>query len=181
MKNLLREPYLHRHPAAAAGARPVLYGYCINFDLHNIPFAVWDQDRTEQSRRLAEDFNGGPADRTPSVTDFLLDLFRREKQGRDRTLFLKGYVADPAQIEPLLAGEGDAISGRSKVRFVLVIPRGFERDILAGETPTVQALFDAADSNTAGVTNGFLSAAVGAQNARLMTETVGRRHGADFT
>jgi ABC-2 type transport system permease protein len=123
----------------------LLYGYAITFDLYNLPFAVLDEDRSEPARALVRDLNAG---------------------GRVRTLALAGYVAGPAEIEPLLAA--------NKVRFVLVIPRGFGADITAGKQPVVQALFDAADSNTAGVAAGYLAAAIGAHNARLASAALAR-------
>src|SRR5581483_10870183 len=74
------------------------------------------------------------------------------------------------EIEPSLASQ--------RVRFVLVIPSGFGADVSAGRRPVVQALFDAADSNTAGVAAGYLGAALGAHNARLASMALDRAGGA---
>jgi ABC-2 type transport system permease protein len=130
----------------------VIYGFCVSFTMVNVPFAVWDQDRTAPARRLVRRLDAGDEQRT----------FR-----------FVGYVSDPDQIQSLLS------SGR--VRFVLVIPTTFGREVGAGRPVTVQALFDGADSNTAGVTAGFLSAAIAQQNATLATETVARRSGSSPT
>ncbi|MBI3910359.1 MAG: ABC transporter permease [Armatimonadetes bacterium] len=147
--HLLREP----RTVLVSFAQPVmlliLYGYCITFDLHNIPFAVWDQDRSEAARQLVRPLSAG---------------------AQSHTFWLVGYIAHPREIEPLLA--------TARARFVLVIPRGFGADVAAGRTATVQALFDAADSNTAGVSAGYLVGAIAAHNARLATYAVARRHGA---
>ena len=37
----------------------LLYGYCFNFDLRELPFIVWDQDKTVESRRLVQRLNPG--------------------------------------------------------------------------------------------------------------------------
>lgn len=126
----------------------VLYGYAISFDLHDLPFVVWDQDGTAASRRFVEQLGSG---------------------GEERTLVLQRYVSGPKEIDELLAG--------GAVRFALVIPPGFGREMAQGRRPAVQALFDAADSNTAGITAGFLMASVAAQNATLASDTVSRWHG----
>jgi ABC-2 type transport system permease protein len=125
----------------------ILYGYCISFDLRELPFAVWDQDRSAASRALTRDLDRGG------------DSFA-----------LAGYVRRPAEIEPLLAA--------GRVRFVLVIRHGFARDLDAGRPVEVQALFDGADSNTAGVAAGYLAGAVAAHSARLQARAAARLEGA---
>lgn len=126
-----------------------IYGFCVSFTLKDVPFGVWDKDHSAPARQLVRRVNAGE---------------------KGRTFNLAGYVGDPEEIERLLS--------IGRVRFVLVIPHGFGRDVTAGRSTTVQALFDAADSNTAGIASGFLSAAVAAYNARLSTATVSRRSGA---
>lgn len=127
----------------------VIYGFAVSFTLSRVPFAVWDQSPNEDSRLLV----------------------RRIDAGREhRTFKFAGYVRGPHEINEWLS--------RGKARFVLVIPADFHRKIEDGQTATVQALFDAADSNTAGVASGFLSAAVAQHNARLATGTIERRTGA---
>jgi ABC-2 type transport system permease protein len=59
-----------------------------------------------------------------------------------------------------------------------VIPHGFGRDVGAGRPAKVQALFDGADANTAGVASGYLGAAVAAHNVQLFIDQAARRHGA---
>lgn len=72
---------------------------------------------------------------------------------------VRGSVADPRQIENVL--------DRGLVRFVLVIPAGFERDLAAGKSVSVQALFDGADSNTAGIALGYTQALLTEEALRL--------------
>jgi ABC-2 type transport system permease protein len=127
----------------------ILYGYCMSFDAKHVPFAVWDQDRTEQSRRL---------------------LTRLKAAGGGETFTFVGGIHDPRQIEPTLA------SGAA--RFVLVIPQGLARDVAAGRRVALQALFDAADSNTANLASGYVSQAIAAESSDLALEFVARRHGA---
>ena len=63
----------------------VLYGYCISFDLHHIPFAVWDQDRSETSRQLV-----------------------RALRSDNQTFTLRGYASDPHAVDRLV-GSGQVL------------------------------------------------------------------------
>ena len=149
LRYLLREPRTLLVCFGEPVLTLILFGYCLSFDLVNVPFAVWDQDRSVASRALVRSINAGPERRT----------FR-----------LVGAVSHPEQIEPLLAMD--------EARFILVIPRGFQQEVSQGKLATVQAFFDAADSNTAGVSAGYLGSAVASHNARLATLGLQRRHGA---
>src|SRR5437667_7943819 len=131
----------------------LLYGYCLNFDVRALRFAVWDQDHSQAARQLV---------RRLEATG-----------GTDRTFRVLPPVQRPSEIEGLLSS--------ATARFVLVIPRGFARDMAAGRMAQVQALFDAADSNTAGVAAGFLGAAIASYNVQLTTEGVSRLHGTPVT
>jgi drug efflux transport system permease protein len=126
----------------------VIYGYCITFDLYHIPFAVWDQDRSAASR---------------AVVDSLV-------QGGSNPYFdLAGYVEDPSTIEPLLA--------RGEVRWVLVIPHDFARDIAAGRAAKLQALVDGADSNTAGIALGYVNGQLTSHAQSVAAAARERQHG----
>jgi ABC-2 type transport system permease protein len=114
---------------------------------------VWDQDHGYAARQLVQQLTSAG--------------------GKEGTFELRGYIKHPDEIQPLLA--------RGDVRFVLVIPNRFGRDVGAGRFARVQALIDAADSNTAGVAAGYLGAAVGAYNAKLTTTGVARQHGRHST
>lgn len=80
---------------------------------------------------------------------------------------VRGRVSDPRQIE-------DALD-RGLVRFILVIPAGFERDLAAGRPAAVQALFDGADANTAGIALGYTQALLIEEAHRLVQEARQRR------
>jgi len=82
---------------------------------------------------------------------------------------VRGTVADPRPIEDVL--------DRGLVRFVLVIPAGFERDLAAGKSVSVQALFDGADSNTAGIALGYTQALLSEEALRLAREAGMRSRG----
>jgi ABC-2 type transport system permease protein len=148
MRHLLREPRTLMVVFGQPVMLLILYGYCINFDLQRLPFAVWDQDHTRMSRDLVDHLNAG---------------------AEHRAFELEGYVTGPHEIEPLLA--------QGKVRFVLVIPPRYGENLTAGKRAEVQALFDGADSNTAGVASGYLGAAIATENARLITGAISREHG----
>ncbi len=126
----------------------VIYGYCISFDLVHVPFGVWDQDHSAASRAVVESFAQG--DHSP--------YFQFE-----------GYINDPAVIEPVLAA--------GRLRFVLVIPTRFGREVAAGHAVKVQALIDGADSNSAGVALGYLSGQLAAHAQAVALAVRDQRHG----
>src|SRR5262249_410207 len=108
----------------------------------------WDQDRSAASRSVVESFS----------------------QGEHSPYFaLAGYVTDPAAIEPMLA--------RGEVRFVLVIPHDFARDVAAGRPAKVQALVDGADSNTASIALGYASGQLTAHASAVAASAEERWHG----
>jgi ABC-2 type transport system permease protein len=148
MRHLLREPRTLMVVFGQPVMLLILYGYCMSFDLKSLPFAVWDQDHSEPARQMVHRLNA---------------------TSPEQPFQLAGYVPSPEQIEPLL--------GSGEVRFVLVIPRGFGRDLAAGRRATVQALFDAADSNTAGIASGYLNGAIASQNVQLAYLSTSRRAG----
>ena len=94
----------------------LLFGYGVSFDVDRIPLAVSDQDRTEESRRLALAFT---------------------ENGEFRPV---GGV-DPA--------EADTWFRRHRTRAILVVPRGYARDLARGGPARAQLLLDAADPVTA--------------------------------
>ncbi|MDE3174475.1 MAG: ABC transporter permease [Gemmatimonadota bacterium] len=63
-------------------------------------------------------------------------------------------LARPEEVDPLM--------NRGAVRMALVIPSGFERDLLARRPAPVQAIFDGADANTASIAMNYAQAIVGA-------------------
>jgi len=69
-----------------------------------------------------------------------------------------GYFSLRERTQSPKAIRGLVESRRAQV--VLWVPRGFERDLLAGRRPQLQAIFDATDSNTAAVGAGYLSGVV---------------------
>jgi ABC-2 type transport system permease protein len=149
MRHLLRDPRTLLLVFVQPVALMILYGYAFSFDLRRLPFIVWDQDHSEPARQLVRQLS---------------------THGKEPPFALVSYVTGPEEIEPLLAGR--------RARFALVIPRGFGEKIGAGKTVTVQALFDATETNVAGVTTGYLSGAIARYNARLANDWIGRRGGA---
>ncbi len=55
----------------------------------------------------------------------------------------------------------DRYLDRNRASVAVVIPRGFGRDLRAGRSPELAAIFDGSDPNTATVAMGYLSAIVG--------------------
>jgi len=91
-------------------------------------------------------------DRTPDSRAFLDSLFQNPYFDRATDL-------------SSLAEAGELLD-RGKVRAVLVVPRGYARQLARGETVSVQALVDGADANTAATTMGYLD---------LLTDRITRR------
>ncbi len=57
-----------------------------------------------------------------------------------------------------------------KASAVIVVPSGFQRKILRGEHPRVQALLDGVDGNTAGIAMGYILDIVGRFEANFLSE-----------
>jgi len=79
-------------------------------------------------------------------------------------------VATPAAGEDL-----DALLERRTAWAVLVIPRGYGRDLAAGRASPVQFLLDGADSTTAQTVLGYARALVSEQNASLVAGALARQ------
>jgi ABC-2 type transport system permease protein len=69
--------------------------------------------------------------------------------------------------------EAPAAFDRGEVRLVLVIPPGFERDLVHGHGAPVQALVDGADANTATIVLGYVRATAQSWSERVRLQ--GRR------
>lgn len=59
------------------------------------------------------------------------------------------YLDSPKQVDELL--------NRGRAKLVLVIPRGFERELAGGRSPQVQALVDGSDSSVATIAQGYVA------------------------
>lgn len=75
------------------------------------------------------------------------------------------YFLPPQQIS---AAAVDELMDRGAVTFVLVIPVDFERDLIAGETPSVQLLIDATRMKQAGIGAGYVRNIVNEQAAEFL-------------
>jgi len=62
----------------------------------------------------------------------------------------RGVLSNPREV--------DAVMDAGQVRFVLVIPRGYERDLARGRDVKVQAILDGSDANTASIALGYIRA-----------------------
>lgn len=79
----------------------------------------------------------------------------------------RGMLTNPHDI--------DALMDKGLVKFVLVIPRGYERDLAYGRDIRVQAIFDGADANTANIALGYVKAFFLKLNNDLMLNTSTKR------
>ena len=125
---LLRDPI--RLTFALAGPVVLLFAlsFGISFDIENVRFAVFDQDRSAESRTLIENFQGSRyfSAQEPISSDTELD--RR-----------------------LMAGE---------LKFALIVPPAFGRDLAAGRTPEIGVWLDGANTFRAETSRGYVQAAV---------------------
>ena len=62
------------------------------------------------------------------------------------------YLTEPRQVDAML------LSG--KAQFVMVIPRGFAKDLARGRTAQVQTLYDGTDANTARTISGYAAGVI---------------------
>jgi ABC-2 type transport system permease protein len=124
----------------------LLNGYALNFDVRNITMAVYDAEKSSQSRELVNSFlTAGYFEYTRHLTD---------------------YASAQEMID-----EGT-------VKLVLVIPRGFSRENIAGRGADVQLLVDGMDANAATTIIGYAQAVVQqySQNVILKNLTrIGRK------
>ncbi len=116
----------------------LLFGYAISWDVRDVPTAVWDADRTPESRALLAAF------------------------------WSSGYFSEVARVDDERAVR--AALDRGEALLVLVVPRGFARDLGAGETAAVQAIVDGSDANTATIALAYARAIVLGQGARIRFE-----------
>jgi ABC-2 type transport system permease protein len=86
-----------------------------------------------------------------------------EAAGRFRVV---EWIRSDAQITPLL--------DRGAVRMVLVIPPGFQRQIMASAPAPLQAIVDGADANTAAIALNYAEAIVAAYSARTLLRATQR-------
>ena len=79
-----------------------------------------------------------------------------------------GYFDQVARVDDAAAARAALDRGDASV--VLVLPRGFARDLASGETATVQALVDGSDANTATIVLAYARAIVLGFGARVRLE-----------
>lgn len=116
----------------------VMFGYAISLDVKQVRTAVLDHDRSPASRIfLSRLFTG--------------DTFQLVKS-LESTL-------DRESFERLMQEERIALG--------VVIPRGFEREVMRGGRQEVQFLIDAANSNTGTAILGYVESFIRTQNASM--------------
>lgn len=103
-------------------------------------------------------------DRTPASRAFLDSVFQNPYFDR---------VATFSRLQ-----DADRALDRGTVRAVLVVPRGYARQLARGETANLQVLVDAADANTATTTIGYFEALAARADHSLRVEAM-RRAGLD--
>lgn len=71
------------------------------------------------------------------------------------------------------ASQVDSLIQLGKVRIILIIPRGFERDLVRGESSELQIITDGADANTANISMGYADMIISSINQKLMHKSTG--------
>ena len=84
----------------------------------------------------------------------IVDQDRSQLSTRVREAFLPPYFNEPAMID---FADIDRTLGSGRYTFVLVIPSGFQADILSGSRPELQVNIDATVMMQAGIGNGYIA------------------------
>jgi ABC-2 type transport system permease protein len=109
-------------------------------------------------------------DRVPTVI-VDRDMTRTSRTHLSR-LLADGTLEEVGRTDDVHDAERWLETGRAAV--VLVIPEGFERDVVRGRTATVQAILDGSDSNRAGVASSAVTQYFAAESAVLVKARVSR-------
>lgn len=135
---LRRSPQLLRLVLVAPVVQLTLLGYAATTDIHNVPIAVVDADRSARSRELVEQFAASP----------YFDL--------------AVVQSDVGNVERLIA-QGDVW-----LALVVPsgFGRQVDRPQAGAEKPVVQVIADGTDANSSGVALGYVQALVSEYNLR---------------
>src|SRR3990172_9468386 len=87
----LRDPRLRLFVVLPPLIQLIIYGYAINFDIKHIDTAIFDEDRTPESRDLINRF---------AATDYFDLKHRVEHQDRLRELMDRGEITLALRISP---------------------------------------------------------------------------------
>jgi len=98
----------------------------------------------------------------------------RTQESRDLqdSLFQNPYFDLAARLAS--PGEAGDLLNRARVRAVLMIPRGYARDLARGEPVSLQVLVDAGDANTAATTIGYFDALADRLSRKVRFEALSR-------
>jgi len=98
----------------------------------------------------------------------------RTQESRDLqdSLFQNPYFDLAARLAS--PGEVGDLLNRARVRAVLMIPRGYARDLARGEPVSLQVLVDAGDANTASTTIGYFDALADRLSRKVRFEALSR-------
>lgn len=102
-------------------------------------------------------------DRTPTSRDYIYRFIGL------RYFNFKGMIENEDLVRPLFEA--------SKIRFVLIIPEHFERDLRAGRSVTVQSLIDGVFPFRATTSKGYVLAINAAFNAEILAEHFSKKFG----
>ena len=103
-------------------------------------------------------------DRVPTV---VVDLDKSQRSASDlRRLLADGTLSKVGAVDDIPEAERWLETGRAAV--VLLIPEGFERDVVRGRRATVQAILDGSDPNRAGIASAAIGQYFGGEAAVLL-------------
>lgn len=140
---LLRDPIRLAFAVIAPVILMFAFGYGISLDVEHLPFGVFDQDKTPESRDLIDAFTGNPRyfiEAPPPITNSD-ELDRRFRSG--------------------------------ELRAAIEIPPGFGRDLMAGRTPEVGVWLDGGLPFRAETTRGYVLALAAQYMAAKQTAATG--------
>jgi ABC-2 type transport system permease protein len=109
---------------------------------------------------------------TWDVRDIRMAVVDQDRSARSREFLdsfaSSGYFRVVKALDS--AAQAPALFDRGEVKLVIVVPPGFDRDLLHGHGAPVQALVDGADANTATIVLGYARATVQTWSQRVVLQ-----------
>ncbi len=142
----------------------ILFGYAINFDVHHIKMAVYDQDKSADSRKFVDRLTAKWSILTSSDLAARIDARRAGQEGY---FDLVAYLNSEDQIRGML--------DKGKAQVVIVFPQNFSRDLYSGREAKIQILVSGVNANTASVITNYMNLAVSSFSQNIIKEFLAKK------
>ncbi|MBN1626702.1 MAG: ABC transporter permease [Deltaproteobacteria bacterium] len=110
------------------------------------------------------------------VKDIRVAVADQDRTDMSRDLIGRLDASDYFDVIAGLVSSADAIEllDREEATLAIIIPPGWTSDIRADRQSPIQIILDGSDSNTAGITNGYITAFIESYNKKLMLSFLNR-------